>query len=222
MTFAIAFKNQNSVTSLVHRFVGPEVSEGMIKAVVRSFVDQQAYADEVHNWHSRHDMPMAAYADPEAWLTGPSGPFAGAVSIPETGELDREKAFRIAAMKSERDGRETGGFWYLEKFFDTDERSYLRMTAAHTEAMHAIASGDTEFSKTWILADNSAFAMNAAEMSGLIPAFAAYGTQLNVTYNILKAQILAIPDGPDALAQVRAVAWPIPAPPTDPESPESP
>lgn len=90
-----------------------------------------------------------------------------------------------ARVKSLRDQKETEGFAYMGKVFDSDERSVLRITQA---ALTAMAAGPT-FTIDWTAADNSIVTLDQAAMIGMPAALAVYANQLHQSAKAHKAAI---------------------------------
>jgi hypothetical protein len=75
-----------------------------------------------------------------------------------------------AKVNQKRNSYEVAGFPYMGKVFDSDPRSFYRITTANDAALK-----DPTFSIEWTVADNTKLAMNAQEMLGVMPALAGYG-----------------------------------------------
>lgn len=88
-------------------------------------------------------------------------------------------------VKTLRDQKETEGFAYMGKVFDSDERSVLRITQA---ALTAMAAGPT-FTIDWTAADNSIVTLDQAAMIGMPAALAVYANQLHQSAKAHKAAI---------------------------------
>jgi len=88
-------------------------------------------------------------------------------------------------VKALRDQKETEGFAYMGKVFDSDERSVLRITQA---ALTAMAAGPT-FTIDWTAADNSIVTLDQAAMIGMPAALAVYANQLHQSAKNHKAAI---------------------------------
>lgn len=90
-----------------------------------------------------------------------------------------------ARVKALRDQKETEGFAYMGKVFDSDERSVARITSA---ALTALAIGNT-FTIDWTAADNSVVTLDQAAMLGMPAALAVYANDLHTTAKAHKAAI---------------------------------
>ena len=90
-----------------------------------------------------------------------------------------------AKVKSMRDQKETEGFIYMTKPFDSDERSVARITSA---ALTAMAVGPT-FTVDWTAADNSIVTLDQAAMLGMPAALA---MNANALHAAAKAHKIAI------------------------------
>jgi hypothetical protein len=75
-----------------------------------------------------------------------------------------------AKVNEKRNLYEVAGFPYMGKVFDSDPRSFYRITTANDAALK-----DPTFSIEWAVADNTKLAMNAEQMLGVMPALAVYG-----------------------------------------------
>lgn len=84
-----------------------------------------------------------------------------------------------------RDQKETEGFVYQGKVFDSDERSVLRITQA---ALTAQVIGPT-FTVDWTTADNSIVTLDHAGVLGIPSALAIYGNQLHSVAKTHKSAI---------------------------------
>jgi hypothetical protein len=99
--------------------------------------------------------------------------------------------------------RETQGFPYLGKVFDSDPRSVQRISVAVAAAQAALGAG-APFSIDWTCADNSTITMDGQQMAALPVAFAIWGDALHQQAKALRAQIEAA----TTVEDVQAVAWP--------------
>ena len=113
------------------------------------------------------------------------------------------KEQRKTGINNERDYRETQGFTYNGKVFDSDQRSTDRIQVAAIAAQAALGGGQP-FSVDWTTADNSVMTLDAVGMVSLAAAFAQYAAGLHETAKILKAQVDAAQDK----AAVEAIVWP--------------
>jgi hypothetical protein len=84
--------------------------------------------------------------------------------------LEAVKAELRAKVNEKRNQIEIAGFPYMGKIFDSDPRSFYRITTANDAAMK-----DPSFSIEWTVADNTKLAMNAEQMLGVMPALAGFG-----------------------------------------------
>jgi hypothetical protein len=89
-------------------------------------------------------------------------------------------------VNEKRNWYEVAGFPYMGKVFDSDPRSFYRITTANDAAFK-----DPSFSIEWTVADNTKLAMNAQEMLGVMPALAGYGQLIFNNSVALKAAIEA-------------------------------
>jgi hypothetical protein len=105
--------------------------------------------------------------------------------------LDVMKIAKWEAVKAERDRLEAGGFEYLDRVFDSDPTSVIRLTVAVAAARTAIAAGQTGLSFAWTLADNTVATLTADEFIGLPLALAANADTLHQHARGLREQINA-------------------------------
>ena len=130
------------------------------------FTDESVIAPFVAVWQARRDE-----------IDNPPQP--PAPTMPEL------QALRRAEVKRLRDKKETEGFSYLGKVFDSDERSVQRITSAALTAQ-VVGAG---FSIDWTAADNSVVTLNQAAMLGMPAALAARAGALHGYAKALKQQI---------------------------------
>lgn len=108
-----------------------------------------------------------------------------------------------ARIKAARDTAIAAGVTYNGNVYDSDATAQLRVTGAATMAQLAIASGDTTYSITWTLANNSTVTLTAAEVIAMAQAV---GTNYQTNFakgQTLRAQIVAA----TTQAQLDAVTW---------------
>lgn len=123
---------------------------------------------------------------------------------PPAPTLAEAKAAAVAAVKRRRDDLETQGFIYLDKVFDSDERSVARITSAALTAQVIGAS----FTIDWTAGDNSVVTLDQAAMLGMPAALALRANTLHQHAAGLKVQIAAAADA-TALAAIDLVSgWP--------------
>jgi hypothetical protein len=120
---------------------------------------------------------------------------------PET-VLGREKQLRKDAIHAIRDGLETKGFPYMGKWFDSDQRSFTRMSQVFDVALLAYMKNEP-FSVDWTTADDSTLVMSGEDVLGIPVAVAAYCQTLHTKYRLLKAQINAA----TSVEEVRVCVW---------------
>jgi hypothetical protein len=98
--------------------------------------------------------------------------------------LEKLKSDLRTKVNDKRNWYEVAGFPYMGKVFDSDPRSFYRITTANDAAFK-----DPSFSIEWTVADNTKLAMNAQEMLGVMPALAGYGQLIFNNSVALKAAI---------------------------------
>lgn len=146
----------HGTAGIIERQIGP----------AERFTDESVIAPFVAVWQARRDE-----------IDNPPQP--PAPTMPEL------QALRRAEVKRLRDKKETEGFSYLGKVFDSDERSVQRITS---EALTAQVFGPA-FSIEWTAADNSSVTLDQAAMLGMPAALAARAGALHSYAKGLKQQI---------------------------------
>jgi len=153
--------------------------------------------------------PQLSEEKPFYWLEcpddcKPSWTFDGeAFHSPASPSLDDLKASKRAAVNQERNERETQGFEYNGKLFDSDQRSADRIQVAAIAAQTSILAGQP-FSIDWMAADNTSMTLDAMGVLAMVSAFAVYGATLHGTAKVLKAQIEAA----ETAEELEAIVWP--------------
>lgn len=99
--------------------------------------------------------------------------------------LEQIKPMFRAKVNAIRDAKERVGFPYLGKWFDSDEKSFYRIVSAN--AFASLASED--FTRDWVLADNTTITLDKSQLLGLLPALTAYGSGIFDTAKQLKEEI---------------------------------
>jgi len=108
-----------------------------------------------------------------------------------------------ARIKAARDAAIAAGVTYNGNVYDSDATAQLRVTGAATMAQLAIASGNTAYSITWTLANNSIVTLTAQEVIAMAQAV---GTNYQASFSKaqgLRGQITAA----TTQAQLDAVVW---------------
>ena len=106
-------------------------------------------------------------------------------------------------IKAARDAAINAGVTYNGNVYDSDAKAQLRVTGAATLAQLAIASGNTTYSITWTLQNNSTVSLTAQQVIAMAQAVGTnYQTQF-AKGQTLRAQIMAA----TTQAQLDAVAW---------------
>ena len=108
-----------------------------------------------------------------------------------------------ARIKIARDAAIDAGVTYGGNVYDSDATAQLRVTGAATLAQLAIASGNTTYSITWTLQNNSTVTLSAQQVIAMAQAVGTnYQTQF-AKGQTLRAQIMAA----TTQAQLDAVVW---------------
>lgn len=121
----------------------------------------------------------------------------------EPTDLEDAKQQRWARIIAIRDGLEGEGFTYLDKPFDSDLRSILRISVTAQAAM-AAAMQDTDFAIDWTCADNSILSMTRDQVIGLPVALATHANEIHLQARDLKVAL----DNAGSIAEVQLVQWP--------------
>lgn len=116
--------------------------------------------------------------------------------------LEEVKEAQKAFINSARDTQEVGGFEYLGKILDSDERSALRITMAAMTAQIAIDISQS-FSIDWTCKDNSLLTLNAQQTLEMPKALAINGLSLHGKAKYLKSLI----DSATTIEEVKAIVW---------------
>ena len=98
-----------------------------------------------------------------------------------------------------RDAAEQGGFTYMNKTIDSDERSCIRITAAVNAAQ---VGGDT-FSLDWTCSDNSVLTLTAAQAVGMGVALALWSNTCHSRARKIKDKIEAATSG----SELDSIYW---------------
>ncbi len=131
-------------------------------------------------------------------------PAARTWAIPGATALEAAQDAKWVQIRTERDRLERTTFPYMGKRLECDVVSTLRMSGAKEAATAALAAGEP-FSEVWTCADNSQLLLTAEDVLGMLPALAAWSSQLHATGRQLRALIYH----PSAtLESVANVAWP--------------
>lgn len=114
-------------------------------------------------------------------------------------ELEVLKEEKRVLLKKTRDEKEMEPVEYNGHYFDFDQKSYDRITAA------IFALRKTEgASIMWTTADNQSIAMTADDLENVISAAAVRSNILHITYRALAEQL----DNAIFEEEVNAIAWP--------------
>jgi len=205
MAFLFLKLQPNAAASAAHKVLRVESNDTSATAWVNSYATAEMLlsANPMLNWQQDFSIPLSALADPQAWLIGPEGPFPGATVLADSTPLEAAKVAKWAEIKQRRDELETGGFPYMGKVLDSDQRSVLRMFVAERGAASALAAG-APYANTWTCKDDSELDLDAEAMVGMPLALAQYGQHLFVTARDLRGQIEAA----ESVEAVRAISWP--------------
>ena len=127
--------------------------------------------------------------------------FTGATALPDASPgLDAARTRKWAEIKAERSRREAGSFTSGGHTFDADP---INLVGAALDAYLAVQNNEA-YAQPWVLADNSAAMLTAAEMIAAGRACKTYLASLWVISQSLRGQILAATTS----VQIDAIAWP--------------
>lgn len=118
--------------------------------------------------------------------------------------LEELKENKRLEMKVIRDEKEAGGFFYLGKTFDSDEKAVSRIGLAAQSATLAMMTGQEFPNIRWTTQDNSVVELSAEQLAGMPAALAQHSAKLHYTYNQLKIEI-AEAETPEQLDKIH---WP--------------
>lgn len=127
----------------------------------------------------------------------------GLIEPKEQSDLDYAKQQRWARIIAIRDGLEGEGFTYLEKPFDSDERSIMRIGITAQAALAAKVN-DVDFQVDWTCADNSVISLSREQIIDLPCALAAHANTIHLQARTLKKAL----DDAGSIAEVEMVRWP--------------
>jgi hypothetical protein len=155
-------------------------------------------ADDMPTWDSATQRPPRA-VEP---VTGDAVEY-----VVEAIPLKDKQAEVISAINATRDRKETEGFDYLGKRFQSDERSAARIANAALTASTSIATGQP-FSVDWAAADNTTVTLDAGGMLAMQAALTQRAAILHYYGRSLKARVEAAA----ALAELAGIdieaGWP--------------
>ena len=123
-------------------------------------------------------------------------------------DLETEQNVMINLVNNTRNTKETEGFSYLGKIFDSDSLSVQRITNSALSAMIAI-SNNTDFSITWTLKDNSSLNLSALRMLGCQAALTNRAAALHSYAKSLKELISAAESINDLISINIVDSWPV-------------
>lgn len=104
-------------------------------------------------------------------------------------DLQNYKQQKRNEINTIRNNKETSGFTYLNKVFDSDDKSVLRIYGANNLAMQCKES-KSEFEIVWTCQDNSQITLNADEMMGVPVALAQFSNLIHQKASEMKEAIM--------------------------------
>jgi hypothetical protein len=193
-------------TQYIYRYNGIKIHDGWedpvtgIEYTKASWFDSQTTDKLEALGVTRHEKPAVPSYD--SYYQKPVEQDDGTYLI-EDKPLEDVRRRKKDEINAERDQRETAGFLYQGKLFDSDQRSADRIQVAALAAQAAINAGET-FSVTWTVSDNTDVVLDAAGVLGMVAAFAEHGESIFETAKALKADVDACKNG----KAVKDVEWP--------------
>jgi len=118
-------------------------------------------------------------------------PSAANIAVSPTPFLDRYQPEAIARADVWRNAKETGGFSYNGKTFQSDPASAARIVAAKLAADLAEAAAPGTYTVTWQAADNSDTVLDYEGIKGLFVALAAHNASVFAAAKAAKSAIRA-------------------------------
>lgn len=104
-------------------------------------------------------------------------------------DLESYKLQKKAEINNIRNMKENSGFTYLDKVFDSDDKSVLRIYGANDLAIKCKES-NTPFKIEWTCQDNTQITLNADEMMGVPVALAQFSNALHQKASDIKEAIM--------------------------------
>ena len=116
-----------------------------------------------------------------------------------TQPLEELKLAKRAEINKARDNAEQGGFTYLDKVFDSDQVSCIRISSA----AQAMSLADDTATITWTTQDNSTIDLNKVQLMGLVVALAQWSNTCHQKATALKGQI----DACQTKEELELITW---------------
>lgn len=104
-------------------------------------------------------------------------------------DLENYKLQKKAEINNIRNMKENSGFTYLNKVFDSDDKSVLRIYGANDLAIKC-KENNTPFEIEWTCQDNTQITLNADEMMGVPVALAQFSNILHQKASNIKEAIM--------------------------------
>ena len=114
--------------------------------------------------------------------------------------LEEKKALKAAELKATRDQKESGGFWYEGKVFDSDQAAYNRIVGQSKRA----ELDETKETYFWITQDNTIMVLSREEMIRLPIYLAEHAENQHMIYAQLKIALSEVATE----EQLELIKWP--------------
>ena len=114
--------------------------------------------------------------------------------------LEEKKALKAAELKAIRDQKESGGFWYEGKVFDSDQAAYNRIVGQSKRA----ELDETKETYFWITQDNTIMVLSREEMIRLPIYLAEHAENQHMIYAQLKIALSEVATE----EQLELIKWP--------------
>lgn len=207
MAFLLEKTNPNFSVSRVHGVLRLETQNGHFVAVVNSYATPEAFDANMLNWQDSYQLPLQAdptvAANPQAYLIGPEGPFAGATVLEEATPLERLQSVKWAEIKGERDRREKAPLSTSFGVFQADAKGRANIESSVAMLRALLEKGESA-EIHFTLADDSSVLLTYEQMRdvGLL-----LGQQIDAAHQVSRALRERIFAEDATAASVAAVQW---------------
>jgi hypothetical protein len=181
-----------------------DLDSGVVAVTVSSWATQEVYqSGQGLAWMWHIDAAPVVLQDLEGSVAQ-IVPFDNASIVPESYiDIDSLKVRKWADIKGQRDATINGGFTWDGSTFDSDPISQNRITGGTVLALMA-AMNQQEFSKTWVLADNTTRVLSGTDMQMVGVTLGEFVQGLIDQGNVLRDQIEAA----TTAEELEAIQWP--------------
>lgn len=146
---------------------------------------------KVLNEHGYYELKESSYPNDEKTYTAnyvQMGEIIQQFWLEIPFDLENYKLQKKSEINNIRNMKETSGFTYLDKVFDSDDKSVLRIYGANDLAIKC-KENNTPFTIDWTCQDNSQITLNADEMMGVSVALAQFSNKLHQKASNIKEAI---------------------------------